>query len=256
MEAGQTGLAEPNIERALELNPGSAHSAHVRAHLYYENGETKAGFSYLREFWSQYPDSAYLHCHMSWHIAVWALETGDTELMWKTFDSFVSPDRTPAPPLNILTDSVALLFRAQVADIEVAGSRWRQLSDYAVQVFPCQGLAFADVHAALAHAMAGETERLHSVIENAKGPAEQIVRVLSQAFKSLSEGEPDNAVRLMTGVMAEHERIGGSRAQRDLLEFALANALAKSGRPEEARRTLDMRRPHTSHDHVIAGKPQ
>ena len=43
--------------------------------------------------------------------------------------------------------------------------------------------------------------------------------------------------------MAAHERIGGSRAQRDLLEFALLGALLRSGRTEEAHRLLILRRP-------------
>ena len=43
--------------------------------------------------------------------------------------------------------------------------------------------------------------------------------------------------------MAGHERIGGSRAQRDLLEFALLGALLRSARTEEARRLLILRRP-------------
>lgn len=253
MEAGQTGPAAQNIERALELKPDSAHSAHVRAHLYYENGETDAGFSYVQGFWAQYPQTAYLHCHLSWHVALWALERGDVDQMWRVFEACVSPDRTPAPPLNILTDSVAILFRASLAGVNVPRARWQQASDYAERKFPGPGLAFADVHAALAHAMAGQSERLQTIIEGAKGPAAPVVSALAQAFAALADGDADEAVHHMTGVMAEHERIGGSRAQRDILEFGLANALFRAGRADEARRSLAMRRPHTTHHHAVAG---
>ncbi|SDJ66053.1 tetratricopeptide repeat protein [Aliiruegeria lutimaris] len=253
MEAGQTGPAAANIERSMELNTHSAHSAHVRAHLYYETAETGAGLEYLDGFWSRYPDTAYLHCHMSWHIALWALEQGNIERVWKVFDAYVSPNRPPGPPLNILTDSVAILYRVAMAGHDVPKARWQQLSDYAVRVFPTPGMAFADVHSALAHAMAAQQDRLQTVIEGATGPAGPVVRTLAKAFRDLADGKPDDAVRRMTEVMAEHERIGGSRAQRDLLEFALANALVKAGRPAEARRCLDMRRPHTAHDHAVAG---
>jgi hypothetical protein len=47
--------------------------------------------------------------------------------------------------------------------------------------------------------------------------------------------------------MSEHERIGASRAQRDLVEYAMTGALLRLGRAEEAARFLDMRRPHTDH---------
>lgn len=253
MEAGQTGPAAQNIERALELKPDSAHSAHVRAHLHYENGETAVGFNYIQSFWSEYQTTAYLHCHMSWHVALWALENGDIDEMWHVFDTAVSPDRPPAPPLNVLTDSVALLYRASISGVAVGDGRWRQLSDYAARVFPKTGLAFADVHAALAHAMAGKGERLQTIVETARGPAATIVAECARSFEALAANRPDEAVHLLTGVMAEHERIGGSRAQRDILEIALASALVRAGHAAEARRSLDMRRPHVSHDHFVAG---
>lgn len=156
MEAGQTGPAAANIERSIELKPDSAHSAHVRAHLHYENGETGDGFGYIQDYWTGYPETAYLHCHISWHVALWALERGDIGQMWEVFESHVSPDRSPAPPLNILTDSVAILFRALLAGVDVPKGRWSQVSDYAARRFPDPGLAFADVHAAIAHALAGQ----------------------------------------------------------------------------------------------------
>lgn len=253
MEAGQTGPAADNIERALALKPDSAHSAHVRAHLYYENGETEAGFDYIHGFWSEYPETAYLHCHMSWHVALWALARGEVAQMWSVFDRSVGPQRSAAPPLNVLTDSAALLYRAAAAGVEVAPERWRQVSDYAARMFPKPGLAFADVHAALAHAMSGQTERLETVIDGAKGPAAPVVSALAQSFRALAAQDPGQAVQLMTGVMSEHERIGGSRAQRDVLEIALVSALLGAGCVEEARRCLDLRRPHTAHDHAVAG---
>ena len=86
MEAGQPGPAEANIEHALNLRPDSAHSAHVRAHLHYETGETQAGLVYLEGFWKGYSETALMHCHISWHIAIWALAEGNIEQMWRVFD--------------------------------------------------------------------------------------------------------------------------------------------------------------------------
>ena len=253
MEAGQIEPAATNIDRALELRPDSANSAHVRAHLYYENGAADEGFPFLKAFAKDYPATGYLHCHVNWHIALWALETGDMKSMWETFEAHVLPDRSSAPPLNIMTDSVAILYRAALAGEVVPKSRWEQVSDYAARRFPNPGLAFADVHAALAHAIAGQRERLQTIIEGAKGPAGAVVASIAKAFRCFADGDPEAVIRNLIGIVGEHERIGGSRAQRDLIEFALAQALMDAGRSEEARRLLDMRRPHTSHDHAIKG---
>ena len=255
MEAGQIGPAEANIERSIELRPDSAHTAHVRSHLYYENGATDAGYAYLKDFGGAYSPSAYLHCHVSWHVALWALDLGDMDAMWQIFDTHVAPDRPGAPPLNIMTDTVAILYRAGLAGETVARSRWQQVSDYAAAKFPAPGLAFADVHSALAHAMAGEQDRLETVIADAKGPAAPVVVAVAKAFRALAADRPDGeaAIANLVGIMGEHERLGGSRAQRDLVEFALAQALIATGQKDEAKRLLRMHRPHAFKDHSVAG---
>ena len=53
--------------------------------------------------------------------------------------------------------------------------------------------------------------------------------------------------------MRDHARIGGSRAQRDLIEFAMANALVQAGQADEARRLLAMRRPLIPSGPAVAG---
>lgn len=255
MEAGQIGPAEANIERSLQLRPDAAHSAHVRSHLYYENGASGEGYAYLKDFWGAYQPSAYLHCHISWHVALWALDLGDMDAMWQIFEHHVVPERKGAPPLNIMTDSVAILYRAGLAGETVPRHRWQQISDYAAAKFPAPGLAFADAHAALAHAMAGERDRLETVIEGAKGPAAPVVASVAKAFRALAEDRPDGeaAIAHLVGIMGEHERLGGSRAQRDLVEFALAQALITTGQKDEATRILRMHRPHAFKDHALAG---
>ena len=51
------------------------------------------------------------------------------------------------------------------------------------------------------------------------------------------------ALNALVPVMGTHERLGGSRAQRDLLELAYMNVLLKLGATEEARRAILTRRP-------------
>ena len=54
-------------------------------------------------------------------------------------------------------------------------------------------------------------------------------------------------------LMAGHERLGGSRAQRDLIELALVDSLSKQGNTDEARRLLTMRRPQIDFAGACAG---
>jgi hypothetical protein len=53
--------------------------------------------------------------------------------------------------------------------------------------------------------------------------------------------------------MADHNRIGGSRAQRDLIEFALASILLQLGRKEQAQAIIAMHRPTTTPQNAVKG---
>jgi hypothetical protein len=248
VEAGQTGPATATIERSMELNPRNAHGAHIRSHVYYEAGETEAGYGYIADWVRGYDKAGQLHCHISWHIALWALEQGDVETMWRVYDADVAPASGGSagawgPPVNVLTDAAALLYRAELAGVEVPAERWQAVSDYAARMFANPAIAFADVHAALAHAMAGNGEAVEKIAAEAKGPAADIVRELAEAFGAMAAGNWSEAEAHFARTMSTHERIGGSRAQRDLLEYALLNALLKQGKAEEARLLLSTRRP-------------
>ena len=253
VEAGQTKNAEANLERALALNPKNANAAHIRAHVYYEAGETRAGAAFMTDWIKDYDKGGALHCHISWHVALWAMEQGDIDKMWEVLDRDVAPGKAWGPALNIMTDMASLLYRAELAGVNVPKSRWAEVSRYAADVFPNPGIAFGDVHAALAHAMAGNMDALNRIRTDAKGPAADVVQTLAEAFEAIAAERWANATNHLTAVMASHERIGGSRAQRDLLEYALLGALLKQGAAEDAKRLLVMRRPEKVRAAAIKG---
>ncbi|MBT3557324.1 MAG: tetratricopeptide repeat protein [Rhodospirillales bacterium] len=243
VEAGQTGPATDTIERSLAGNPRNANGAHIRAHIYYEAGETEEGISYVSDWLPDYAKGGTLHCHISWHVALWALECGDIETMWNVIDTDVAPGKAWGPALNVLTDNIAILYRAELAGEQVTPERWQVISEYALNKFPNTGIALADVHAALAHAKVGNSEALEKIIAEAKGPAGNMVRTIAEAFQAIAvEDWPTATDRLIT-VMARHEQIGGSRAQRDLIEYTLLGALVKQGLVNEAKLLLAIRRP-------------
>jgi len=243
IEVGQADPALKTIERALAGNPRSAHCAHVRAHIHYERGETDVGFAYLHEWRKDYDRQGQLHCHVSWHVALWMLERGDAAAAWRIVDQDVRPGGAWGPPLNVLTDTASFLHRAELAGEPPQPERWREVSNYARQFFPNPGIAFADVHAALAHAMAAETDALAKIVAEPAGPAGDLVTAFAQAFDAFARKEWTKSIALLAPVIATHEQIGGSRAQRDLLEFTLVAALLKAGRAGDARLMLSTRRP-------------
>jgi len=253
LETGLTGPAERTIELSLSGNPRSANGAHVRSHLYYENGETEAGSAYLDQWRRDYDKRGLLHCHISWHVALWAMARGDTTKMWDVIDADIAPGGALGPPINVLTDLAAILYRAELAGIDVSAQRWRGVSEYALNCFPRPGIAFADMHAALAHALAGNTEALAKIIREARGPAADLVSEFAQAFGAIALENWGQAVSHFSVAMADHARIGGSRAQRDLLEFAMAAVFLRQGLSNQARFMLSIRRPKATPSHAVKG---
>lgn len=243
-ETGNLAKADSVIDHALSLKADSAHGAHVRSHVSYEMGQTDVGRAYLASFMDGYDPGGVLHTHLNWHEALWALEQGDIDTMWAKVDAAVAPDSgSKSPAINVLTDTAAILHRATMAGVTVPQSRWRQVSDYAQVKFPRTGTAFVDVHAALAHAMAGRGEALEQIISTPAGPAGDLVQSYARAFRAVAAENWREAASLLTRSMIDLERMGGSRAQRDMIEHTLLTALVKQGKLDEARDIAALRRP-------------
>lgn len=252
-EVGRLDEAMSMMERSLALNNSNANASHFKAHTLYEQGSGEAGRAYLADWISDYDTRAVLYGHLSWHRALWALEQEDEAELWAIYDGAIAPPVSHSLPINVLTDAAALLYRSEIAGYKVAPERWRDLSEYAARFFPKPGMSFADIHSALAHAMAGDGERLAILTETKTGFAADLVRPVAQAWSSIAQHEWTAALQLLTPVMADHARLGGSRAQRDLLELTYLNLLLKSGHGPEAHRTAIARRPIFSQAAPIVG---
>ena len=243
MEVGKHGRAHKNIEASMASFPRNGHGAHIRAHLYYEVGERKAGFDYLKEWARDYPRNAHIHCHVSWHQALWAMELGRVDEAWAIYRENLHPGAAWGPQINVLTDCASFLFRAELAGEPRKAELWSDLSAYAAKWFPNPAMAFVDVHSALAHAMAGNGEALAKIIESPKGAAAEVVAPVAVAFRNFARQDWDGTISALVPIMAEHERLGGSRAQRDLVEYTLAGAMLRAGRVDEAGRMIRAHRP-------------
>ena len=247
LELGQFDRALPNIEASLKAFPRNANAAHIRSHLYYEVGERNAGLAFLNDWARDYPRAGALHCHVSWHQALWSMELGRTDEAWRIYQQCLRPTAAWGPQINVLTDCASFLFRAELAGEARRPELWQEVSQYAAKWFPDPGVGFADLHAALAHAIAGNGEALERIIRNPKGPAADIVVPMAAAFGAFARSDWDGTIAAIEPHLGSHERLGGSRAQRDLVEYALIGAMLRAGRPvDDVARRIAIRRPQNA----------
>ena len=108
------------MEKALNLNPRNANAAHFFAHILYEENEVSAGRDYLKAWMPNYDRRSLLHGHLSWHQALWALQDGDESVMWNIVDDAVSQVNASSLPINALTDTASIYYRAELAGYKVS----------------------------------------------------------------------------------------------------------------------------------------
>ena len=163
-EVGRLDEALDLIERSMAANPRNAHGAHIKAHVLYELGEDRAALDYLDSWLPAYPREGLMHCHISWHVALFALMLGDTDRAWQVYEAQVHPGGAWGPALNVATDAPAFLWRAELAGHARRPTMWKDVHDYARKSFPKAGVAFVDVHRALAHVAAGDREGIAAIV--------------------------------------------------------------------------------------------
>lgn len=246
IELGKFDEALPNIEGALAAYPKSAHGAHIRGHLFYELGERETGLAFLTDWMKDYPREGMMHVHNHWHMALWSMETGRHAEAWRIYETALRPSAAWGPQVNVATDGPAFLLRAEMAGQPRRAELWQELGDYATKWFARPGLSFVDMHTVLAYAMAGDGEKLRTFMDNPRGSAGDMVPPMARGFDAFAKSDWKTAEAELEPLLDTHERLGGSRAQRDLLEYTVAAAKLRGGKKETARAFIERRRPYNS----------
>jgi hypothetical protein len=238
----------PLLERALALAPRNAHAAHAWAHVLYERGDDETGAGFVTGWLPEYPRGAPLHCHLSWHRALFELGRGRPAAAMALFESSIRPGQSLGPPFSTVVDSASLLWRCELAGAGARPDAWDAVAAHARASFPSTGLAFLDVHCAAALAASGDHEGLARWVSmlrraDAEGrvPAGSVVPVVAEAMAAFAAARYDETIAALAPVLDQLVRVGGSGAQRDLFEHTLLAAYVRAGRHDEARALLGRR---------------
>jgi hypothetical protein len=100
--------------------------------------------------------------------------------------------------------------------------------------------------------LAARTRQMETVAGEGRYPSGSYLPALARGFAAFEGGNFDEAIAALSPLAGQNERIGGSRAQHDLIEFTLLKAYANAGRSEDVRRMLAQRRLGL-HDVPLAG---
>jgi hypothetical protein len=247
-ENGDVAKGRQLSERAFGMRRLNANVVHALSHAMFEDGSTTQADALITEWLPDYDRSGILYSHISWHQALAALEQDDAARALAIYTDRIRPDVSAAAPLNVMTDGASLLWRLGVSGHPAPRAIWDDVAAYADRAFPKSGNAFADVHAAIIAAATGNRTSLDARINEldarlASGTlaAGTVVPALCRAVRAFSDGDYRMSVSLLEPVAGDVVRIGGSHAQRELIEDTLLVALMKSGDVAKAQSLLDHR---------------
>ena len=247
-ENGDVARGRAMTERGFNLRRENAHAAHAVLHAMFEDGSIEAADRLVDDWIPTYDRAGILHGHIRWHQALGALEHGDAARALSIYADVLQPSVNQAPPLNVITDAASLLWRLSAYGHAVPKALWLDADAAAQKLFPKSSLAFADVHMALFAAAtqnhAALTARLATIeqrLTEGKLPAGAVVPAIFRALAAFADEDYGTCVQTLAPVLSEVVRIGGSHAQRDLVEDTFIVALMRSGELPRARALLDAR---------------
>jgi tetratricopeptide (TPR) repeat protein len=252
-EDGQPAAARPKIERSVALNPKNAHGAHGFAHVCYESGEPDTARNFLSQWLAAYPRDGFFHGHLSWHLSLLEIQAGNWPEAFGLYRKAIALDRHSGGPQQKMSDGAAFLWRSELAGQPRDAAAWRGLYDYARNALPRPGNGLADLHVILAQAVVEDdaaleerARQMERLAREGRYPSGSYLPTLTRGFRAFARGDFAAAIEALAPLAGQNERIGGSRAQHDLIEFTLLKAYLESDRLEEARHLLAARRPGAS----------
>jgi tetratricopeptide (TPR) repeat protein len=241
-EAGDYTRAEDESREAAELEPLSFWPHHTVAHVMEMTGRPEDGLGWMaarEELWSG--PGHMNEVHIWWHKALFHLELGQYDAALALYDG---PIRATQRPVALsLTNATALLWRLDTLGYEI-GERWREQADLWQGHADGKCLVFADIHAAMAELRSGQEalveRRLATMRETAASPVEAagLYRTVGipivEGLAAFHRGAWAEAVERLLPVRFDLWQIGGSYAQRDVVNWTLTEAAIRAGQRDVA----------------------
>jgi tetratricopeptide (TPR) repeat protein len=246
-ETGDLRRAEDFGREALARNPRDAWATHALAHVMETANRQEEGVDFLKSTRADWAEAHFMAGHNGWHLALFLIEQGRFDEVLADYDRFAAVKLAGDATLDRV-DAAALLWRLELAGVDVGG-RWAPVARAWMTHVDDHVLAFNDLHCAFAAARSPDPEdvkRLNRSLDdygrlgsgdNRRVMAEVGRRLIDGAL-AFAGGDYARAIEAILPVRYEAVRIGGSHAQRDIVNLTLIAAAERSGQWRLARSLL------------------
>ncbi|HTM61722.1 MAG TPA: tetratricopeptide repeat protein [Burkholderiales bacterium] len=222
-ESGDYEAAEAAARAALTLEPRDLRALHALFHVFEMQSRPQAGIRYASARKAALPN------HLWWHTALFHMQLGRMDRALDVYDQ-----RLKFEDIDDLIDASSLLWRLQLGGVDV-GTRFAALAERWAPFAEDAFCAFNDVHAMMAFASARRWTLAESLlaaqsrrIARGWGINNDMTKLVglpaSRALQAFMRGQPARAEALLRGLPPVAHRLGGSHAQRDVLQLTRAAA--------------------------------
>jgi hypothetical protein len=231
-ECGDYARAEDSGRRAVALQPLDAWAHHAVAHVMEMQGRAEDGIGWMiarEQHWDG--EDNFFKVHNWWHRALFHLDIGQIDAALALYDGPVREAKSKVA--YDLVDASALLWRLHLLGHD-PGERWQELATAWDAHADGSSYPFNDWHAVMAWLGAGrdaDVERAQQACRAAAADGNESSRWAAQFGLPLIEGftafwRRDYATATDRLHAARHiaYAFGGSNAQRDIIDWTLAEA--------------------------------
>ena len=233
-ECGEYERAEQAARAALALNAFDARAHHVMAHVFEMTERPHEGVRWMNEhitFWSV---DTVVATHCWWHLALFHLGLGQPDQALALYDRRIRARRSSV--VADMIDATALLWRVHLRGGNT-GTRFAELAAAWGPTIDDGFCSFNDLHAMLAFVGASDWDRAerleHAVAQATSLPTRygETTRLLGlpacRALMAFGRRNDTLAITLLASLPAQAHRLGGSHAQRDVLQLTLLHAIER-----------------------------
>ncbi|MCC3771666.1 lycopene cyclase, partial [Streptomyces sp. UNOC14_S4] len=243
-ELGAFDEAGALARAALGSEEASGHAVHALAHVHYECGDHRDGLRWLDAWIGRHGQGATHGAHFAWHAALHELALDDATAVRRRWSGQLAPPQVRG--IRALVDSASMLWRAQLT------GQWtgtvpidEVLDEVAHETLERPVTAFTALHSVMALGAAREVCALRRLGRYAARHGDpvlrEVIRPLCDAMIAVTEERWDDAATVLRAILPALPRVGGSAAQREVVEETLLYALVSAGRCAEADRLLQDR---------------
>lgn len=246
-ENHEYGAAEDVARRALARDPRQPWAVHAVTHVMEMQGRFDEGSAWLRQHQPAWAEGNGFAVHLWWHSALFRLEGLDCSGVLRLVDGHLGAATMQATLHRV--DAAALLWRLHLLGQDVTERAAALLAGWALPDEAAGGYAFNDLHALLPMLCSGQTSRAEAwtarCAERALDAGQarrcnhRIARDLGlplmRGLLALGRGDAAAACTLLYPVRSRAQALGGSHAQRDLIDQTLLAACATAGGDAERR---------------------